>query len=244
MQVIHQCPFTRHAFERPAGYPGDARLLDYMYFQELPNGTTEAGAEIFGYATESLAPKAVVARAQHFAKLIDDSDCGTALSIACGHLREAEYSNRLRSGDVAVTAMDQDEQSLATVTECYSNMLDLKICHSSVRRILTGSSDLGEHDLVYCGGLYDYLEDRIAVALTKRLLQHVAPGGRLILANFAPWTRDAGYMECCMDWWLIYRDQAGVDRLCADALGSESAFISRIYPGSTGEILFAEIQRR
>ena len=42
---------------------------------------------------------------------------------------------------------------------------------------------------MHCGGLYDYLEDRLAFTLTRRLLQHVAPGGRLILANFAPWTR-------------------------------------------------------
>ena len=49
---------------------------------------------------------------------------------------------------------------------------------------------------MHCGGLYDYLEDRLAFTLTRRLLQHVAPGGRLILANFAPWTRKWRTLNC------------------------------------------------
>ena len=52
-------------------------------------------------------------------------------------------------------------------------------------------------DLIYAAGLYDYLGDAIAIQLTSRLLQMLAPGGggRLLIANFNPDLRDIGYLE-------------------------------------------------
>ena len=29
-EFVYQCPFTRHAFEKPRGYAGDAELMDYI----------------------------------------------------------------------------------------------------------------------------------------------------------------------------------------------------------------------
>jgi hypothetical protein len=41
------------------------------------------------------------------------------------------------------------------------------------------------------------------------------PGGTLFIANFAPELIDIGYMEALMDWVLIYRNEAQIDRLAA-----------------------------
>ncbi len=77
----------------------------------------------------------------------------------------------------------------------------------SVRSLLAGKHDFGEFDLVYSAGLYDYLSDNVAARLTGRLFSMVAPGGRLVVANFHRDLHDIAGMETMMRWWLIYRDE-------------------------------------
>ncbi len=78
-------------------------------------------------------------------------------------------------------------------------------------------------DLVYAAGLYDYLPDSIAQALTARMFAMLKPGGRCYLVNFAPETYDIAYMDSYMDWQLIYRDNnalQSVRRLVRPSEGS------------------------
>jgi hypothetical protein len=55
-RLIHEDPCTRHAFEKPRGYPGDAALLDYVYdgvnaTARLPATTSSLGRRLFTYTT-------------------------------------------------------------------------------------------------------------------------------------------------------------------------------------------------
>ena len=70
-------------------------------------------------------------------------------------------------------------------------------------------------DLVYAAGLYDYLEDDLARALTTVLFKALGSGGRLLIANFTPDTYDAAFMESIMDWRLIYRSPEEVHALAS-----------------------------
>lgn len=56
--------------------------------------------------------------------------------------------------------------------------------------------------------LSDYLEDNAAAVLLQRMLEAARPGGRVVVANFVPDIPDAGYMEACMDWYLIHRSES------------------------------------
>ena len=86
-------------------------------------------------------------------------------------------------------------------------------------RAAGGAADLGRFELIYSAGLYDYLPDALARRLTARLVQMLAPGGRLLIANFVPGGSGRGYMELFMDWTLVLRTPAQMQAL-AQAAGA------------------------
>jgi hypothetical protein len=44
IDLVHQCPFTYHAFTKPRGYAGDAELIDFIYgFKQTPDNLTKMG---------------------------------------------------------------------------------------------------------------------------------------------------------------------------------------------------------
>ena len=219
-ELIHADPLTRRAFAKPRGYAGDAVLLDYIY------GILDASDEgplsqlVHEYCSRRHAIRAVRARRHVVAHAIDR--CTSAahnggarvLSVACGHLREAQISRAVVGNRVAeLVALDSDEESLE-VAESMSPCVTTR--HMSVRRLLTGQVDLGSFDFVYSSGLYDYLDDRVAQRLTRSLFGMLRPGGRLMLCNFLPTTPDIGFIESFMDWDLIYRKREEIEAFAAE----------------------------
>ena len=101
-QLIHQCPFTYHSFSKPRGYPGDAELLDFIYgFKQPSQNLTSLGREIFNYLRDEPVASSVRARRDILTTMIDDIASEAThpiqiLSIACGHLREAQESVAIR----------------------------------------------------------------------------------------------------------------------------------------------------
>jgi cyclopropane fatty-acyl-phospholipid synthase-like methyltransferase len=127
-------------------------------------------------------------------------------------LREAEPQT-LASGDLGrFVALDADAESLRDIDRHYAH-LGVETVHASVRHFLMKKIKLGTFDFVYAAGLYDYLCESTAQALSARLFEMVNPGGQMLIPNFAPQLRDRAYMETFMDWTLIYRDQPDMVRL-------------------------------
>jgi hypothetical protein len=137
------------------------------------------------------------------------------LSVACGHLREAELSHAVKEHRVGeFIAFDQDPMSLAEVARQHPETA-IRPVAGSVRALLMGRTVFGHLDLAYSAGLYDYLSDNTARRLTQLLFDMLNPGGRLLVANFAT-CPEAGYLEAFMDWWLIYRDEDQMQALTLD----------------------------
>jgi extracellular factor (EF) 3-hydroxypalmitic acid methyl ester biosynthesis protein len=53
--------------------------------------------------------------------------------------------------------------------------------------------------------------------MLRRLYEQLAPGGRLIVFQFAPHNPTRGYMEWFGNWYLTYRDEAALARLIESA---------------------------
>ena len=119
--VLLKCPMTRHSFEKPRGYPGDAELLDWIYFPESKVAELDdpVARYIYDYNVRRTAPTAVRLRANHIAKIVDEvPDGGSMLALACGHFREADLSEKIRAGRLGrIHVVDQDPVSLQVVRE-------------------------------------------------------------------------------------------------------------------------------
>jgi len=144
--------------------------------------------------------------AREIDSIAETQDNPRVLSIACGHLREAELSVAVREGRARMTALDQDPESIARVARDYGSF-NVTTIVGTVVDVLRRRLKVRDVALAYAAGLYDYLDTELAAALTEALFRMLAPQGPLLIANFTPDTRDAAFMEACMDWHLIYRDE-------------------------------------
>lgn len=248
-RVVQQDPFTHRAFAKPRGYAGDAVMMDYIYGREERWPEPEAspiGGAVFRYTTAAPASAGVRARRGFVADLLDrfveTKREPHVLAVASGHLREAGLASAVRRGRVGrLVAMDADAVSLEEVRACYGSY-GVETVPADLRKLLTGSVPLGRFDLVYSTGLFDYLQEATGRRLVSAMFRLLKPGGRLVVANFLPEVRDVGYMECYMDWNLIYRTRHDMVRLTEDVPQAEIADL-RLSAEENQNIIFLELTR-
>ena len=246
--LVHQAPFTRRAFDKPRGYPGDAVTLDYIYgLQSLGEGAPAMVRDLYAWEFQTPSCRGVRARKELLADHIDlsgtESRCPRILSLACGHVREGRDADVLLDRRVGgFFAVDPDAKSLAVV-DAELGPYGVETILGSVRSVLSKKVAFRNLDLAYAAGLYDYLSDPVAIQLTARLFAMLRPGGRLLVPNFNPSLRDIGYLEAFMDWWLIYRDDAAMMRLLGGIPEGELADV-RLFRVPNDSITVIEVTRR
>ncbi|TMP91145.1 MAG: class I SAM-dependent methyltransferase [Verrucomicrobia bacterium] len=214
---------------------------DYRPLSAVP--VTELGDAIFRYTIQCKAPKAVRIRRDFLVTQIDEVcesiPSAHILSVACGHLREAELSDSVQSRAFGrFVALDQDPDSLKVVTQT-CGALGVEAVRGSVKTLLSGSLVSDKFDFIYTAGLYDYLEQRLAQRLTEKLFEMLRPRGRLLIANYLPDLEDVGYMETYADWRLIYRDAAAMRRL-TETIAAPIASV-RIFPDTSQTVVYLEL---
>lgn len=251
-RFVHQDPFTRRSFEKPRGYSGDAGLLDFIYRHESAadelSRATALGQALYAYTSASPATAAVRERRDLLARHIDeiastrDGDL-EILTVAAGHLREAEISVAMRERQIKRwVALDQDPMSIGAILRDKAGSC-IDPMHGSVKGLLSDTYPLGNFDFVYAAGLYDYLPFEVAVKLTKKCLEALKPKGVYLFANFHDDIPDDGYMETFMNWSLILRSEADVQAI-VDASIDRNLFDARVESGENGNIVYAFITRR
>jgi len=225
-RVVHLCPLTRASYEKARGYAGDPVVLDYMY--GLAEGSTFSAhpsttpGQVYNYAICSPVASAVRYRRSRIADLIDEiarergPKTARVLSIAAGHLREAELSRAIQDGDLAeMRAIDQNSESVDIVDATYAH-LGVVADEGSVNDLIRARKRYSNYDLVYAAGLFDSLWWPVASRLAEIMLNAVRPGGKVMIANFVPEITSAPFLEVFMDWQLIYRTKDELAELFAN----------------------------
>jgi extracellular factor (EF) 3-hydroxypalmitic acid methyl ester biosynthesis protein len=248
-ELLHQEPYTRRSFRQPRGYPGDAGMIDYLYLRgPAPDEqVTDLGLALHQVAIRTPSGYGVRFRRDLAARLIDQTAARTALpsvlSVACGHLREAERSSAVLERRLGrFVAIDQDEESAKVVSKEWGSYGVEARCQSAAELIRAGAS-VGRFDLVYALGLYDYLAIGPARMLTRHLFDFVAPGGSLVVANFVPGNLEAGYMEAFMRWNLVYRTPDELRAVC-ELLPAGEVAGADVWTEDAGGIAYLTVKRR
>lgn len=251
-QIMRQCPFTRWSFDKPRGYSGDASLIDFIYghpasADEVARSTPQ-GLSIFDYTINAPGPVAVRERRDILTRYIDmlaaqkgvDTEI---MTVAAGHLREAEKSQALNCGGIKRwVALDQDPLSIASIANQFQDTC-IETVEGSVRGLLGKRYQIGTFDLIYAAGLYDYLSEKVAIRLTQICMEMLKPGGVFLFANFSDEMADDGYMESYMNWELLQRSQRDMLRI-ASASAEEGMVDIDVWFGANRNIIYSTIRRK
>ena len=251
--LLLQDPFSRWSFEKPRGYSGDAHLLDFIYGhtdvqEELFSRTTPLGRSIYDSTRNSQSSAAVRERRELLTRYVDDGSVSRdddleVLTIAAGHLREADTSEALREGRIQRwVALDQDPLSVGSITRDFSGK-PVEALDGSVRGLLGKAYGLGRFDLIYAAGLYDYLTRAVAVRLTRKCVQMLKPQGAFLFANFAEGIPDDAYMETFMNWTLLLRSESDMWDII-NASTDRNSVEAKVFFGENRNIVYGVITRK
>lgn len=201
---------------KPHGYAGDFETLERIHFQMVSAAPAiRSWDEMCHRATSSAA---VRNRAMVFAGLSASRRPVRVASVACGPALEVAAT--LPESDIhKIVLVDNDANALKRArVNLPANGPETMLHHGNALRWRPKES----FDLIWCAGLFDYLADKVAVFLLRRLMEALAPGGALMVGNFAPGHASRAYMEVIGDWFLIHRTDQDLLRL-ARAAGADMA---------------------
>jgi SAM-dependent methyltransferase len=212
-------------YSKPRGYAGDFLTIEWLY-QDQPRSENRLGAVIDRCLLGHAAGKAVRNRrgllAEHIHEAVRQAEDRPArvASLACGPA--AEVFDVLQTlddpGQIDVTLIDMDSQALDFVREkCAQRGLadHVDLVNGNLVHLALGRTkiDQSEQDLVYSIGLIDYFADKLVVALLNYIHRLLRPGGKVVLGNFHAANPDKALMDYVLDWKLIHRDEADMNRL-------------------------------
>lgn len=214
------------SYGKPMGYPGDFKIMNQVYDWQRVGATAyemllhRLGLEV----AECIKTRMEVVRA-HISEVVRSQGMVRPvriLSLGCGSAREVQTfldSHVSLNRHAEFTLIDQEEAALRYAHErIYPHVLasdgrlqlhGLNLSFMDILREGGGLNTLPPQDLIYSVGLFDYLTDKRATGLIRRLYNQLKPGGLMIIGNMNETSLSNLWpMEFITDWSLAYRNEA------------------------------------
>lgn len=213
---------SRMVVDKPYGYHGDFFIIDEIYKNKpatiglercMDNYFLNTGASI---ATRNRKVDFI----NYLLKIISESEAPVRImDLASGPCRDVKELFDIVPDDkvVAVDCVDHDINAIQyggdILKSSLSDIKSIKFIQKNAMRIaLTKKAEEifpEKYDVIYSTGLFDYLDDRIAIPLVANLKKLLKEGGVLIISNYRDkWANPSRlYMEWGGGWELIYRTE-------------------------------------
>lgn len=196
---------------QPHGYPGDFEVIEKIYRKSIcALEPVRQWDEFFHSCPEA---HAVRHRSEMALAIIEQQRPQTVASIACGPALDLVPAIGDHD-DIRYVLLDNDPNALrrARVNTARANAGVSLECANVLRW-----KPHRKFEFIWCSGLFDYLSDRVAIVLIRRLLLAMAPGASLAIGNFAPGHIGRAYMELVGEWLLYHRTPYDLVRIAAAA---------------------------
>lgn len=218
---LTQSLVQRQCINKPLGYAGDFQIIEWIY--ERKSDSPGRGKHWDSLFHAQAAPRAVCSRKDFFCDVFTSvckqtSSPRYVLNIASGPCREiidaVDRAGSLAKGTL-FHCVDIEEKAIAYAQNRVRDLADVSFEWEADNVLRVHPTR--QYDLVWSAGLFDYLHDRLAIRLLKRMWTWTKKGGRCIIGNFHVSNPSRNYMEWCGDWCLIHRTDDDMQQLCRDA---------------------------
>jgi SAM-dependent methyltransferase len=197
---------------KPHGYAGDFEIIDRIYRKYISSDPALARWDHWFH--QHAAPRAVRNRKSYFHGLLDELhavETPRVLKVGIGPGRSMfEWLSRHPDATAVFDCLDIDAAAIAYARELNRPFLDR--IHFIQKNCLR-YKPTEQYDLIWAAGIFDYFDDRAFQLMVQRLLPAVAPGGELVIGNFADINPSRPYMEFVGAWVLRHRSAAELVRL-------------------------------
>jgi extracellular factor (EF) 3-hydroxypalmitic acid methyl ester biosynthesis protein len=248
-QPLFLCsPFGRRTFYKPLGYAGDYEMMK-MIQRHRPEGGSLYEKLIHFLLVSQWPAQSVRNRIAHLkthllqeaARVARSGRRVRVLNVGCGPAREVQefVKETPLANEVDFVLLDFNEETLnharSQIHQAQTRLAPratVEIRRISVHHLLRqntrpepAAAD-NTYDLIYCGGLFDYLSEPTCRALVGLFYDWLRPGGMVVAANMNDSKPFRNFIEFVLDWQLIYRDSARMLALAPERLRDAARVIA------------------
>jgi chemotaxis methyl-accepting protein methylase len=117
---------------------------------------------------------------------------------------------------VRATLIDLDKEALEHAQTRIYNIAaklgknpNVNFVNASIKSFLTSQNEHNEtYDLIYSGGLFDYLDNLTSAMLVRKFYSMLNSGGTLLIGNFTKDNKTKAFLHLLTNWTLIHKTEA------------------------------------
>ncbi len=206
--------------QKPLGYAGDFKLIDWIYTQKTASSGKGRLFDLLFHSYE--ATESVRNRKTYFIqKCIELSRQNKSrfdiLNIGCGSCRDVleMYQYSKNGKKIYFHCIDHEKKALQYAKKLLADTRvqdNIYLDNENIFKLKTSK----KYDLVWSAGLFDYLEDPMAIILLKKIWRYLKENGQIIFGNFSPKNPTRKGMEMVGKWHLIHRTADHLIKLCKE----------------------------